>query len=417
MSLFSYIIRTLLVVIPGTLLLGMGVCFFNGISGPAFIYTNLVNILFGALIGVISASMNHKRFIAPITSIVKYIEALKNGDLKAVPDRSKSGQLHGIVNSLEEMSQIWRETLTHVNDSASHIASLSEELSSSAEQTTEGTNQVAATIQEVVTESDQQNQNIQDGLESINNMSSGIKLVASSARLATTQANEALTTANEGNQTVQKAVHQMAQLDDTFKELEHRIQRLNSKSKQVGTIIKAITEISEQTHLLALNAAIEAARAGEQGRGFAVVADEVRKLAEQSSQSAKEITELVQTIQEDTLRAVTSTSTAASEMTEGRDAVLVAGEAFEQIQKALSLVNNQIEAVSETSTEITAFTQQVVDLITHIAHITEHAAASNQTVSASAEEQLASMEEITSASVTLSNMSEELQLLVSKFNL
>lgn len=417
MSLFSYIIRTLFVVIPGTLLIGGGVAYFNGIQGAALIYTILAALLLGALIGILSAAMNHKRFIAPISSIVTYIDTLKSGDLKAIPDRSKLGMLDGIVDSLEEMSQTWRDTLSHVNDTASQITSLSEELSSSAEQTTHGANQVAATITDVVSDSDQQLQDIQEGLDSITKMSSGIELVAGSARQATTQANEALTTASEGNQTVQKAVQQMTQLDGTFKELELRIQSLNSKSKQVGAIIRAMTEVSEQTHLLALNAAIEAARAGEQGRGFAIVADEVRKLAEQSSESAKEITELVQTIQEDTLKAVTSTSTAADEMTEGRDAVLVAGEAFEQIQKALSLVNTQIEAVSETSNDMTGFTQQVVELISHISQITEHAAASNQTVSASAEEQLASMEEIASAAVTLSTMSEELHLLVSKFNL
>ena len=51
--------------------------------------------------------------------------------------------------------------------------------------------------------------------------------------------------------------------------------------------------ITSQINLLALNAAIEAARAGESGRGFAIVADEVRKLAEQSSDSAKQIENLI----------------------------------------------------------------------------------------------------------------------------
>ncbi|MCY7295517.1 PAS domain-containing methyl-accepting chemotaxis protein [Alteromonas sp. a30] len=62
---------------------------------------------------------------------------------------------------------------------------------------------------------------------------------------------------------------------------------------RIGNIIQTINGISDQTNLLALNAAIESARAGEAGRGFAVVADEVRNLALSTTESAKEISSLI----------------------------------------------------------------------------------------------------------------------------
>lgn len=63
---------------------------------------------------------------------------------------------------------------------------------------------------------------------------------------------------------------------------------------RIGSIIQTINGISDQTNLLALNAAIESARAGEAGRGFAVVAEEVRNLAFSTTESAKEISTLIE---------------------------------------------------------------------------------------------------------------------------
>ncbi|WP_425441022.1 methyl-accepting chemotaxis protein [Sporomusa acidovorans] len=67
--------------------------------------------------------------------------------------------------------------------------------------------------------------------------------------------------------------------------------------EKTDDILQFVSEVADNSNLLGLNAAIEAARAGEQGRGFAVVADEIRKMALNSSQSVKDIKQILQTIQ------------------------------------------------------------------------------------------------------------------------
>ena len=66
-------------------------------------------------------------------------------------------------------------------------------------------------------------------------------------------------------------------------------------------ILNFINEVAATSKMLGLNAAIEAARAGDAGRGFAVVAEEIRKMAENSSQSVKQIREILNRIRDSVL--------------------------------------------------------------------------------------------------------------------
>ncbi|WHT80548.1 Biofilm dispersion protein BdlA [Pseudomonas rhodesiae] len=135
--------------------------------------------------------------------------------------------------------------------------------------------------------------------------------VSDAANIAYSTSVQTDNSAQRGTAVVTQAVGVMRDLAQHMQQAGEGIEALNAQSQVIGSIVKTISGIAEQTNLLALNAAIEAARAGEQGRGFAVVADEVRQLASRTSKATEEIVGVVRQNQDMARDAV-------SLMTDGR---------------------------------------------------------------------------------------------------
>ncbi len=105
---------------------------------------------------------------------------------------------------------------------------------------------------------------------------------------------------------VQQALTRLAGLDEAtvLTDLQHRqqavaehLQQAAAETQTVRQQIGLIADLADQSNILALNTAMQAALAGEAGRAFRVVSDEVQRLAQQASDSTRQISGLLQTLQ------------------------------------------------------------------------------------------------------------------------
>ncbi|MBM7649479.1 methyl-accepting chemotaxis protein [Bacillus ectoiniformans] len=367
-------------------------------------------LLFGATGYFITRIITH-----PIKDIQKLMEQAEKGDLTVEGSNPSKDEIGLLTVSFNQMMNGLRGVVRTVTETSEQVAAASEELMANSEETSKATEQIAFTMQEMATSSGKQTHSIEETSQTIRELSIGVQQIASNAQQVSTTAIDTTDKALEGNESITKAVTQMTEINETVNGLAEVVKGLGNRSKEIGQIVNAITDIAAQTNLLALNAAIEAARAGEHGKGFAVVADEVRKLAEESAQSAQQISNLITDTQTETTRAVHSMNVATEKVEEGIEVVNMAGMSFERIQSSINEVTNQIQEVSAAVEQMSAGTEQVVQNIKVLTDTSETTAAGTQNVSAATEEQLASMEEIASSSSALAHMAEELQAMVRKF--
>jgi methyl-accepting chemotaxis protein len=265
------------------------------------------------------------------------------------------------------------EVMQGVTGTANALAAASEELTATSQQMGASAEETATQANVVSAASEQVNANVQTVATSAEEMTASIREISKNAADAARVATQAVKVAETTNTTVAK---------------------LGESSAEIGKVIKVITSIAQQTNLLALNATIEAARAGEAGKGFAVVANEVKELAKETAKATEDISQKIETIQNDTRGAV--------------EAIAQISGIIGQINDIQTTIAGAFEEQTATTTEISRNVSQAAKGSSEIAqNISGVARAAGDTTSGAGDTQRAASE--------LARMATELQALVSRF--
>jgi methyl-accepting chemotaxis protein len=158
---------------------------------------------------------------------------------------------------------------------------------------------------------------------------------------------------------------------------------LSDKVKNIGQILAMIDNVTDQTSLLALNATIIAAQAGEHGRGFAVVAEEIRELSERTSHSTREITAVIDSVQQETGRVVDAVARVERSVGEGEELSRASGAALTKIVTGVQDVDRRMEQIARATDEQAQGAEVIGDAMQRVSRMVD------QTVGATREQSLA----------------------------
>lgn len=357
------------------------------------------------------------RLLKPLKKVVNAANQVANGQLINVDLEITKDEIGNLSKSIQTMVSNLQHIILNIRNTSDNVSSAANQLTINAAETYNSSTIIAQDMGQITQNAEASMVMTEETAAAMDETATGIQQIADSANTAAESSIAASQASERGNHVVQQVIAQMELINDSVEQIGTTINGLHINTKKISDIVNLITAIADQTNLLALNAAIEAARAGEHGKGFAVVADEVRRLAEQSSQSATEIYNLISTIQADSNASITVMEKGKEDVKAGMEFTNEVGEIFKEILTSSEEVASQIREISAASQQISASSEEVAASVNNIKQSAEQSSEFSANVSSATQEQLMTMQEVKEASSSLGKTAEELQVLVAKFKL
>ncbi|MFC0187835.1 methyl-accepting chemotaxis protein [Fictibacillus aquaticus] len=326
-------------------------------------------------------------------------------------------EMSELAETFNMMASKVQKAMLEVKAAADKMSSSSQNLAAVSEETTAQTEEVASAVLQVSEGAQSQAKHLQESTHLLAEVTHAIEETKQYSAEISAEAQNAKNEGTKGKETVSQLHEHSGKFLDLANSLIQEIQQASRQSKQITSIVETIQEIAGSTNLLSLNAAIEAARAGDAGRGFSVVASEVRKLAERSKSEAERIQQLVTGMAKQMESLASETALFEQYRKEQEKSVQETEKAFSAIAGNIGGIHLKLASVHEAVTLVEKANKTLSEKMHEVSAISQESAAMTEQVSASAIHQKEAIQQVNLAAEELQGVAAILEEEVSQFQL